>query len=119
MFRQTLQQKPLLCVLALLLLAALACGGAGNPGPENVLVGQWQRDDGKETIEFSTDGSVTIEVLGATMEGKYKLLDDATVQMDISVLDETVAGVFRFSLAEDTLTLTSEDGISATYGRVK
>jgi len=119
MFHETRQQKPLLFVLALLLLAALACGGAGNSGPENILAGQWQREDGKETIEFSIDGAVTIEVLGATMEGKYKLLDDATVQMDISVLDETVASVFEFSLEEDTLTLTSEDGISATYERAK
>ncbi len=119
MSRQTRPQTPFLSALTLLLLAALACGGFGNAGPENVLVGQWQRDDGKETIEFSQDGAVTIEVLGATTEGKYKLLDDATVQMDITVLDSTVASVFEFSLAEDTLTLTSEDGISATYGRVK
>jgi hypothetical protein len=39
--------------------------------------------------------------------------------MDIAVLDETVSSVFEISTSEDTLTLTAEDGTSATYARMK
>jgi hypothetical protein len=46
MLRQTHQRNPLLSVLTVLLLAALACGGAGRPGPEDSIVGKWQREDG-------------------------------------------------------------------------
>lgn len=121
MLRQTHQRNPLLSVLTVLLLAALACGGSGRPGPEDSIVGKWQREDGKETIEFFDDGRVIINILSLdiTWTGKFKFVDEDTLQIDVAVLDETVSSVFDFSLAEDALTLTSEDGISATYERVK
>lgn len=106
-------------VSALLLLAALACSGGAASETEQALVGQWQRDDGQETIEFSTNRNVTIEILGATMEGEFAVIDADTLQMDIAILDETVTSVYAMTLSQDSLTLTAEDGASATYKRVR
>ena len=72
-----------LSVLALLFLTLVGCGGKAK----DLIVGKWEPADPKEkkggTIEFTKDGDFLVQGGPLTIKGKYKFIDDKTMEIEL------------------------------------
>src|SRR6266446_10973250 len=96
--------------LALLALccAALALTSCNRSKPQPTLVGKWRTPSGGQ-FEFRADGTVIRTLPFATLEDKYQLLDEGTLE-----IQETQGGArkrIRFAFrTPDEVTFTYPDG---------
>jgi len=99
-------------ILIGLLLLATGCGGL-----ESQIVGRWQGS--ADTIEFFSDGTVTIADPLMPLTGTYSFVDDNRVRIELGGLG-ALAGPFIVTVAisGDTLSLTGPDGSTDTYTRL-
>jgi hypothetical protein len=74
-----------LSLLALLVLALTGCGGGKT---KDLIVGKWEPADEAEkkkggTVEFTKDGEFIAGAGGLSLKGKYKVIDDKTVEIEM------------------------------------
>jgi hypothetical protein len=105
--------KAIRFLLALVFIIAL---GACTTSQSKGLVGSWQKENGTETIVFSPDGKLTMVNGPATLTTSYKIEDGEKLQANLGVFG---TGAIKFSLSQDTLTLTDAKGESSRYTRAK
>jgi len=91
-----MRYSPLLAVFTCCLL--FGCSGKAKD-----LVGKWRDEAGTTTIEFSSDGKVTIAQGGATNSTWYKLQGNKLTMGSVSGLKESDTVTWKVS--GDTLTL--------------
>lgn len=101
-----------LLALAFVMVALAACNANQSAG----LIGNWQKENGNETIAFSPDGKLTMVNGPATITTSYKLEGQEKLQANLGVFG---TGTVKFSLSKDILTLTDANGESSKYSRVK
>lgn len=80
------------------------------------VAGNWQKMEGKETISFSRNGTVTLATGLTNVTTTFKFTDNTHLKLDMGSL-----GTFDLEvhLAKDTLTLTGPDGKVSKYKKVK
>jgi uncharacterized protein (TIGR03066 family) len=81
-------------------------------GSRKLVVGKWSpsKDDDKTTIEFTKDGKIKISgAQNISIDGKYKFIDDSTLQVDMSYSGEEKSIKLKFTVTQDELT-TQEIG---------
>lgn len=89
---------------------------AASSNPKELIVKKWQRSDaGKEAekIEFAADGSVSGDLGGIGYKGKYKFVDNETVEATITPdLGMQMQTKYKVKVGADELTLTIDDAKS-------
>ena len=80
------------------------------------VAGTWEKVDGKETISFSRNGTVTLTSGLTNVNTSFKFSDAKHLKLDMGSL-----GTFdvEVHLAKDVLTLTGPDGKISKYHKVK
>src|SRR5262245_4057125 len=67
-----------------LIVAAMIChflAGCSSQ-PQDLIIGKWQvADGGGDTVEFSSDGTVTVVMGGQTARGKYKFEKESVLNV--------------------------------------
>lgn len=104
-----------------LLAAGLAPVHAADKA-QDLIVGKWQptSEEGKEvTVEFVNDGILKVVARGMTIEGKYKFLDDDTVEVELTFMGETKKSKIRVKVTKDELITTDESKKEDKFTRVK
>jgi hypothetical protein len=91
-----------------------ALGGCGGDDAGS-LVGKWSNEQQEQTIEFKSDGTMSLASDGYTMKFTYQI-DGNTVHLVME--GGQAAEDMSYALDGDTLTLTSEEQ-SLTYNRVE
>jgi hypothetical protein len=100
-------------LLALVLVLVLsACNTHQSMG----LMGNWQKENGTETITFSPDGKLTTVNGPSTITTSYKIEDGGKLLANLGIFG---TATIKFSLSKDALTLTDAKGESAKYVKVK
>lgn len=110
------------CVLLFLASPALA-----QDKPADLLVGKWEfkeKQPGREfTISFEKgdgkEGKLKLEASGLTLEGSYKLLSDAEMEVSMKAGNDTVRQKLKFKVTKEELETTDEQGKVETFKRVK
>ena len=76
-----------------------------------LVIGKWSpgKDEDKTTIEFTKDGKIKILGGQIAIDGKYKFIDDSTMQVDMSFGGEEKSVRLKFTVTQDELT-TQEVG---------
>jgi len=87
---------------------------ASSSGLKDQIVGKWQEGKGEEAevMEFSKDGTMSVNMGPISMKGKYKVEADGTVVTDMeNPFDpgKTKTIKLKASLTKDELTLTNEE----------
>lgn len=84
--------------------------------PKELIVAKWQRTDPgkeKEVLEVSPDGKITVGEPGLAFEGKYKFLDDDTMEYEVKPsFGKQQYGKFKVKVSKDELTLQLTDAKS-------
>jgi len=73
--------------LSIVLIACLALlFAACAPSPQDLIVGKWEVEGApmKMTTEFNKDGTASINMLGQTVRGTYKLTDDNVLEWSMN-----------------------------------
>jgi uncharacterized protein (TIGR03066 family) len=110
----------LCCVLSLAFLAS-ACSSK----PKDQIIGKWSGKDGETdlTMEFNKDGTMKTEVKGGlvsgSVSGKYKFVDDNTIEMEVDVGDQKQTKKARVTIEKDKMTLTDDKDKKLEYTRAK
>ncbi len=86
---------------------------------ENAILGKWQEINGKETLEFFSDGTVSWVSLSGITKGdanaaKYEFIDSSHIKLSIGGMAEAQ----EFSILGDGLTLTDPRGVTKEYQRL-
>ena len=86
------------------------------------IVGNWQDDTNKNAVEFTKDGDVVINSDGYLTSGKYKLIGNNVVNLNLEGLSGEMASAFgtstwQYTISGDTMTVVS-GGQSTIYHRV-
>lgn len=112
-----------LSVLALLALVIAACSSA--PKLADQVIGQWQYEDpdmGTTMVfNFQAEGKLTIsakDVSDIAIDGTYTWVDDDTIELKITMGDQSDTTTADLAIDGDTLTMTME-GETETLTRVK
>ena len=93
--------------------------------PKDLIVGKWMGKDGPAeiTIEFIKDGSLTVQAKAGDqkfeLKGKYKVLDDKNLEVEITFMNETKKEKNEFTVTKEKLTLTDPKGKKQEFTRVK
>ncbi len=106
--------KSLRVVLALVFIAVLIV--ACSSGHEKDLIGKWQKEDGRGTIEFTTDGKLNLAGGPATITATCVVKDKGHLQADLGIFGMVT---LKYALDKDSLTLTDTKGSHVKYTRVK
>jgi len=80
------------------------------------VAGNWEKVDGKETISFSRNGTVTLTGGLTNLNTSFKFNDAKLLKLDMGSLGTYDLEVH---IAKDILTLTSPDGKISKYRKVK
>jgi hypothetical protein len=108
--------------VVMLVLTSMACGlfqGGTTDGqaakPEQLLIGKWQDDSTGRIIEYTDEVYILYDFPspGNELHVEYSLPDDHTIQLD---LEGSLP--CEFSVDDDTLTITHQDGKVSTYTRI-
>jgi len=106
-------KKASLLMAFFLVVALLAsCADKGS----NQLAGNWQKQNGKDTVTFSKDGRVQLVNGSAAINTSYTLGGKDTFQLDLGIVGNPTV---KYSLSQDELTLTDSHGKEVKYLRVK
>jgi uncharacterized protein (TIGR03066 family) len=107
--------------LALLVICGLSgCGGSNKP--QDLIVGKWEMKEkmgDKEitgTSEFTSDGNVKVDMMGIKMEGKYKFIDDKTIEVSMGGQKEKNK---IDSITKEKMVLIDPKGKKAEFTRAK
>ncbi len=101
--------KSLKVFLGLLVLISLA---ACNIKPTDRLVGNWQKENGSETLSFLPDGKAKIVTGPATISTTYQLSGPDTIEFNMGQLG---TGILKYSLSKDGLVITDSKGNASKY----
>lgn len=96
-------------VLALILVSCSVNGG-------NQLAGNWQKENGTETINFQTGGKVTLVSSQAAINTTYKVAGPGKLQFDLGILG---TGTMQYAVSKEGLTLTDAQGTATRFTRVQ
>jgi hypothetical protein len=101
-----------------LLLVVTGCGGGSKP--KDLIVGKWKGSEmkgGKEitAVEFTKDGAFKMNVMGMSVDGKYKFVDDNNFEM--SVAGQTNKLKIE-SITKEKMVTTDQDG-KQEYTRIQ
>lgn len=96
-------------VLALILVSCSVNGG-------NQLAGNWQKENGTETINFQTGGKVTLVSSQAVINTTYKVASPGKLQFDLGILG---TGTMQYAVSKEGLTLTDAQGAATRFTRVQ
>jgi uncharacterized protein (TIGR03066 family) len=116
-------------VLALCCALAL-CGRAAAQDKGMMLLGKWElktKVGDKELnilVNFEKDNRFALKVSGPgvtplTQDGTYKLVDDTTVEVEITHMGQTKKEKSTFAVTKDTLELTDSRGKIDKFTRAK
>jgi uncharacterized protein (TIGR03066 family) len=93
---------------------AVAQGGKNK----ELIVGKW--DIGMETIiEYRKDGTMTMTIRKVEINGKYKFVEDDTIEVEITFMDKTKKNRLKVAFKDDEMTTTDPDGKTNRLKRVK
>jgi len=93
--------------------------------PKDLIVGKWQAKEkvgDKEivaTIEFNKDGTMKVTAEGFNFEGKYKLVDDETLETEVTIAGQTKKDTDKIKITKDKITLTDKNGKKTELTRAK
>ena len=113
---------------AVLFLAVPASGD--DKQAKELLVGKWEakvKSGDKEAtllLEFDKDGKVSMKVTGGekefTFTGKYKVIDENTLELMTTVNQKTMTDRSKFKVTKDSLELSDKSGGKpTTFTRAK
>lgn len=95
-----------------------SCGGSSN---KDKIVGKWEASeskggmDMKATMEFKSDGKMTIKMGPATIDGKYSFPKDDVIKMEIEGMPGESSKEAKVSFSgNDEVTLTDVKGDEKT-----
>lgn len=71
------------------------------------IAGKWQQVEGKGTVEFSKNGTVTLNDGAASFTTKYMFADPRNMKVDLGPLGEVV---MKVSVSKDELVVTHPNG---------
>lgn len=104
----------LIIVCFVFLLAS--CG----PKPEKTIIGKWKRTKNPKTIEFLEDGTVSIVSGEWCAVGDYKFINAKRVRLELGGIWALIGPIiYNVSITQDKLILTTADGESSEYQKVK
>lgn len=108
--------------LIMIMLFLSACGKR----PQDKLIGIWQEVDGEQSIvEFFEDGSFSMRLeegeIGSleNLNGKWIILKDGRIKMDISMLGMTHSEVGKLDFADKEMIITTDDGGVSRHKRLQ
>lgn len=107
-------------LFAILMILLTACGSTHL---QEEIIGKWDIRD--ETMgvtmifDFQEDGTLIIWLEGVPINGSYTWLDDTTVQMTMTITEESQEITGEAKIRGDKLTITTDQGESETLTRVK
>jgi len=101
-----------LSVLVALVLLFSAC----SIKPTWDLAGKWKTEDGKQTIEFMRNGTLTLQNEETALTTAYKRKDPKHLQIDLGPLGMFV---IKFAVSNNTLTLTDANGTVCQLQRAR
>lgn len=101
-----------MCLVVCFALMFASC--ALKPGWD--MVGKWQKNDAKDTIEFSTGGTLSMVSGNTSLTASYKLRDPAHLEINMGVLGPLV---LKVALSNNVLSITDANGKVTQYHRVK
>lgn len=105
--------KKLHVLLGLVFIVAfVAC----TVSPTNRLVGNWQKENGSDTISFFADGKMSVVSGPATINTTYKLSGSDKIELDMGMFGKSA---ITYSLSKDSLTITDAHGNASRFNRVK
>jgi uncharacterized protein (TIGR03066 family) len=109
----------LCCVLSLAFLAS-ACSSK----PRDQIIGKWSGKDGETdvNVEFNNDGTMKTEKAAGepkSFSGKYKFVDDNTIEMEMDVGDQKQTRKAKVTIEKDKLTLTDEKDKKLEFTKAK
>lgn len=102
----------------LFVLLLLAAGAAAAPKNAELIVGKW--DIGMETVmEYRKDGTLSMVIGKIVVNGRYKFINDDTMEVEITLGDQTKKNQLKVSIKDDELTTTEANGKSNKLKRIK
>ncbi|MBI1917717.1 MAG: hypothetical protein HYS12_23725 [Planctomycetes bacterium] len=114
---------------AVLLLAGQVYGDPTKDDAAKLLIGKWEtkqkiRDkEATAILEFTKDGKLNMKLtaqdLDLTLTGSYKLLDEKTLELTVTVMDKTRTEKQKFKVSKDTLELIDKEDKSQKFNRTK
>src|SRR5262245_52118203 len=115
------------CFMSAVCMASLLVGcsqQAPKSKPQEAVVGKWQVLGGVDTVEFSTDGSVTFVTQGRAVTGKYTFERESVLKMawdsPIPMEGFQQQGAYQHvKVSADELITNDPAGTSRKYKRVK
>ena len=104
--------------IGLALLIVCGISGCGGGKPQDQIIGKWEAKekgpDGKEmtmTTEFTKDGTVKMGVMGLTVEGKYKFIDDKNIELTMEMMGKKDTKKLKLdSISGDKMVLVDDKG---------
>lgn len=100
------------CLVIGLVVLAASC----SLKPSWDVVGQWQKIDGTETIEFSRNGTVTVTSGANSLTVPYVFMDAKHVQLNLGPFGGITC---EAAVTADSLVLTAPKGKVSKYKKVK
>lgn len=122
-FRIRVQLVGVACGMVLLL-----AGSACSPKVNRAVVGQWQNENGKETVVFREGGTLEgRDPYGRPITGTYEFIGSDRIRLNMTTtsVDEAsgmrmvdnASGTCRFVVERDVLVLKEEGGAETRYRR--
>jgi hypothetical protein len=100
-------------LLVVLCLVALCASCSLKPTWD--IAGKWQKADGKETMDFSRSGMVTITDGATSVTVPYRFADAKRIEIPLGSLGAVTAEI---TIAKDKMTITDAKGKKAEYKKV-
>lgn len=102
--------------LALLGFLLVFLAGCGSSKPKDLIVGKWeaQADEAKKmggmVVDFRPDSAMTMKMGKVSIDGKYKFVDDATVEVEMEMFGKKDSKKYKVEIVKDEMTTTELDG---------
>jgi uncharacterized protein (TIGR03066 family) len=126
--REKLMRIPRLCLTVAVALLVLSAAWADDK-PKDLLVGKWQSKEKvgdtevMTTIDFQKDGKLKIEAAfgdkKVNIDGKYNVVDDNTIETEVTSMGETKKEKSKFTVTKDKLVMEDKNNKKTEFTRVK